>query len=349
MELNNFKQLLLKKAADNSALKAVIDIAEDDLLIEKVLESLEKMAKPSAAMGRNANAGVTAFGNQIKNKDVEMMRDALAHHINHYRAALKSGNRQVADQHLEKIIPMMHLAGKAASHSNNQLALDYIPLEPWETNYTTTERRPETGKLKEGTKGLGRRLNSVSRDVNPRSVPDYRYLEMQPHEEHADTSKSPHKGGYPFEEIQLGNPSKVDAKEAYLHLHDVAPQEHFTPHPFDEHPVHHVSEKKQDSLTPDKLEDFAQKMQDWHHSEHNARWMDNMRQSHQADPEGFKSRGKAKPSHHFDGIELLKQPHAVERPTSAASATPQIESQAPSKSIDTSNLPPALRAKFGGK
>lgn len=379
MELKGFRELLLKKAANDPTLQTIIDVMKDELIAEKVLESLEKMARPQASMGRSANAGVTAFGNQMKNKDVEMMRDALAHHVNHYRSALQHGKRELADQHLEKIIPMMHLAARAGAHSNGQLGLDYVPLEPWESNYTTTERRPETGKLKEGTKGLRRRLNSASRDKNPRSVPDYRYLEMAPHEEHADTKKSPHKGGYPFEEIQLGNPAKIDAKEAYLHLHDVGPQDAFVPHPFDEHPIHEVAEHKQDSMTPDQMEEFAQKMQGWHGSEHNAKWMEGVKQLHAKDPEAFKARGKKKPGHHYDGIELLKQPHAAGKAAGGVdvSALPpalaakfankpaaSAEAAAPQQSVTPApapaapaalpqehlaNLPPALRAKFGGK
>lgn len=374
MELKSFRELLLKKAGDDPTLQTLINVMKDDLIAEKVIESLEKMARPQASMGRSANAAITAFGNQLKNKDVEMMRDALAHHINHYRSALKHGKRDIADQHLNKIIPMMHLAARAGSHSGGQLGLDYVPLEPWETNYTTTERRPETGKLKEGTKGLRRRLNSVSRDKNPRSVPDYRYLEMAPHEEHADTKKSQHKGGYPFEEIQLGNPAKIDAKEAYLHLHDIGPQDEFVPHPFDEHPVHGYAEEKQDSLSPEHMNEFAQKMSDWHGSEHNAKWMEGVKQLHAKDPEAFKARGKNKPGHHFDGIKLLDQPHkapkvdvgnlppelaakfgnkpaapveqkqeAQSTPVTPAPATPKISAG------DVANLPPALRAKFGGK
>lgn len=334
MELKGFRELLLKKAANDPTLQTIIDVMKDELIAEKVLESLEKMARPQASMGRSANAGVTAYGNQMKNKDVEMMRDALAHHVNHYRSALKHGKRELADKHLEKIVPMMHLAARAGAHSNGQLGLDYTPLEPWESNYTTTERRPETGKLKEGTKGLRRRLNSASRDKNPRSVPDYRYLEMAPHEEHADTKKSPHKGGYPFEEIQLGNPAKIDAKEAYLHLHDVGPQDEYVAHPFDEHPIHEVAEHKQDSMTPEQMEEFAQKMQGWHGSEHNAKWMEGVKQLHAKDPEAFKARGKTKPAHHFEGLELLPQPHAAGKAAGG---------------VDVAALPPALAAKFGNK
>jgi len=376
MELKSFRELLLKKAANDPTLQTIIDVMKDDLIAEKVIESLEKMARPQASMGRSANAAVTAFGNQMKNKDVEMMRDALSHHVSHYRSALKNGQRDIADQHLNKIIPMMHLAGRAAAHSNGQLGLDYTPLEPWETNYTTPKRREETGKLKEGTKGLRRRLNSTPRaapgetDENAkgfRSVPDYRYLEMAPHEEHADTKKSPHKGGYPFEEIQLGNPAKIDSKEAYLHINDPGKQDAYVGHPFDEHPIHEYAEYKQDSLQPEHMKQFAEAMQNWHGSDHNAKWMEGVKRLHAADPDAFKARGKIKPGHHFEGINLLDQPHKksvlppeleakygnkaqvqtaapaqVETPTAATTAKPTMPKDL------MAHLPAELRARFGG-
>ena len=374
MELKSFRELLLKKAADNPTLQTLIDVMKDDLIASKVIESLEKMAKPQASMGRSANAAVTAFGNQMKNKDVEMMRDALSHHVSHYQSALKNGQRDIADKHLNQIIPLMHLAGKASAHSNGQLGLDYIPLEPWETNYTTPERIKEgaergvAGKLKEGTKGLRRRLNSTSREKNPRSVPDYHYLEMKPHEEHGDTKRSPHKGGYPFEEIQIGNPAKIDSKEAYLHIQDVGKQDAYVPHPFDEHPIHEIADTPQSSLKPEDMESIAAKMQDWHNSEHNAKWMEGVKGLHAKNPEAFKARGKTKPGHFHEGLKLQRQPHALPEeleakfgqqsaptPAAEAPAQPAAPAQAappaaPKLSPDlAAHLPEALRAKFGGK
>lgn len=368
--LNSLRELLIKKAHGDDTLQTIIAVMKDELLADKLLESLEKMARPQSSMGRSANAAVTSYGNQMKNKDVEQMRDALSHHISHYKSALKNGQRDIADQHLNKIIPMMHTAAKAAAHSNGQLGLDYIPLEPWETNYTSTERRQETGKLKEGTKGLRRRLNSVSRDKNSRSVPDYRYLEMEPHGDHADSKRSPHKGGYPFEEIQLGNPAKIDSKEAFLHVTNPGKQDAFVPHPFDEHPIHQYAEHKQDSMTPEDMGQFANDMQSWHGSEHNAKWMQNIKEAHGKDPEGFKARGKTKPGHHYEGINLLDQPHKTAGKVDVSALPPELAAKfgnqakpeptttapapaapaAPAISADQmQHLPAALRAKFGGK
>lgn len=371
MELSSFKELLLKKAEDNPTLQTMIVVMKDEIIAQHVLESLEKMARPHSSMGRGSNAAVTAFANQMKNKDVEMLRDALGHHISHYKSALKHGKRDLADQHLNKIIPMMHLAAKASAHSGGQLGMDYVPIEPWETNYTSMERRPETGKLKEGTKGLGRRPKKTDRSINSRGVPDYRYLEMPPHGEHGDMKRSPHKGGYPFEELQIGNPSKIDSGEAYLHISDVDPQDAFVSHPFDNHPIHSLADHKQDSLTPEKMQSFADEMSKWHSSEHNTKWMQSLKDAHAKDPEGFMSRGKKKPSHHYEGFELTTMPHhkgekisaedkaalpkelqekfakptaSVEqvKPVASEQAAPKVETPAVATSVAPTVKPPSL-------
>lgn len=351
MELNSFRELLLKKAEDNPTLKTLIHFMRDDLIAEKVIESLEKMAKPHASMGRFANGAITSWANQMKNKDVEMLRDALSHHVSHYKSALKNGKRGIADQHLNKIIPLMHLAARATMHSGGQLGFDYVPTEPWESNYTTLSRRPETNKLKEGTKGLNRRPKATDRSVNERGVPDYRYLEMEPHPGHPDQKSSAHKGGYPFEEIQIGNPAKIDANEAYLHINDVGPQEHYQGHPFDTHPIHGVADVRQDSLTPDKMQQFADSMHHWHGGEHNANWMQSMKDTHAKDPEAFKGRGKTKPVHHFEGMKLTDQPsHVAPYKAQAGDAAPAAASKAAIPDDVMAHLPAALKAKFqGGK
>ena len=186
MELKGFRELLLKKLeiTENSYLQDFVRYAKDDLIAERVLESLEKMAQPSAAMGRGANSALTAYGGQLTKTDIEQLKDALAHHISHYRGALKAGNRDAADKHLNKIIPLMHTIGRVSKHSGGKLALDYRSTTPWESNYTTLERHPHNNKLKEGTKDLGRRPKKT-REGSSRGVPDYRYLEMPPHAGHA--------------------------------------------------------------------------------------------------------------------------------------------------------------------
>jgi hypothetical protein len=102
-------------------------------------------------------------------------------------------------------------------------------------------------------------------------------------------------------------------------------------------------------------------MSDWHNSPHNAKWMQDVKQAHAADPEGFKARGKKKPGHFFEGMPLQRQPHAlpeeltrlVNKPQAVAptESTPAPAAQKAAPAIspkDLSHLPASLRAKFGG-
>jgi len=345
MELKSFKEILLKKAEGNPYLQTLIKYAKDDLLAEEVIESLLKMAEPSAAMGRGANSALTSYAGHMDNSDVEQLRDALGHHVSHYRGALKSMHaaqdptqkaklRGVADQHLNKIVPLMHLAGRAGKHSGGKMTLDYVSTTPWESNYTTLERHPETGKLKEGTKDLGRRASpKANREKNPRAVPDYRYLEMAPHAEHASTGRMPHKGGYPFEEIQLGSPQKRDAGQAYLPIEDIADKQDYTPHPFDQHPVHALADHPEHHLTPEQKEKFINDLSAWKASEHHKQWLADQKAKFQKDPQSYKARGTKKPGHHFEGLPLGEQPeHAKAKAQTAqapqAAAEPAAESPA---------------------
>lgn len=320
MELKSFREILLKKADGNPYLETLIKYAKDELIAEEVIESLLKMAEPSAAMGRGANHGVTSFAANLTPTHIEQMRDALGHHISHYRGALKSMHaatdpkekarlRGVADQHLNKIIPIMHIAGRAGKHSGGQMTLDYPSTTPWESNYTTIERRPDNGKLKEGTKDLGRRPSpNANREKNKKAVPDYRYLEMAPHGGHASSGKMPHKGGYPFEEIQLGSPAKRDTGQAYLPLEDVGEVNNFVPHPFDQHPIHQIADDPEHHLTQEQKDKFNADLAGWESTEHHKKWLADQKAKYQKDPEAYKARGTSKPSHHYEGIPLLDQP-----------------------------------------
>jgi len=333
MELKSFREILLKKADGNPYLQTLIKYAKDELIAEEVVDALLKMAEPSAAMGRGANHAVTSYAAGMKPIHVEQLRDALGHHISHYKGALKAHHeatdpkekaklRGVADQHLNRIIPLMHLAGKASKHSGGNLTIDYPSTTPWETNYTTTERLPN-GKLKEGTKDLGRRPSpNANRSRNPRAVPDYRYLEMPPHPGHASTEKMPHKGGYPFEEIQLGHPMKRDAGQAYLPIEDIKDVKDYVPHPFDAHPVHHHADTPQHELGPEHHEMINAGLAGWADSEHNKKWLADQKAKHAANPEAYKARGSAKPGHVYEGVPLQEMEH---HKNATAPAAPQQE------------------------
>lgn len=324
MELDSFKTILLRKADGNKNISQLLNDMEDGVFIDSVVEALEKMAKLNNNTGTNANGPVTGFGANLDKTDIHQMRDALGHHLSHYKAALKAHHaapegpekarmRQVADQHLEHLIPLMHLAGRAASHSKNKLTLDYPPLSPWETNYTTLDKNAKGGPRRDPK--LLRVRNKNSGSIS-KTVPDFHYLEMPPHPGHKDLHKMPHRGGYPWEEIQLGDPKDVDAKKAYLHIEDIPDKKEFTPHEFDQHPIRGVQDIQADHMTPEAMQEFANAHGGWRSSEHHKKWMEAQKAKYTADKEGYMKRGQTKGPHFYEGIPLKEQPghvHTVPR------------------------------------
>ena len=352
MKTSSFKKILLRKVEGDLKLTTLISSCTGEFLTNKIIESLEKMAAPGKNTGRNANSAITNFAQRLSNRDVEMMRDALGHHVSAHKAELKAGNRQAADAHLNKIIPLMHLMARTAAHSGGKLALDYVPLEPWETNYTGLERRPETGKLKEGTKGLRRRPSKTDRISNPRGVPDFRYLEMKPHPGHSDVNTSPHKEtAYPFEEIQLGSPSAVDSKQAYLPISNIQATGTFKPHPFDDHPIHKLADLEQDKISNDTMNNFGSALDNWVNHDSSKKWGESIKNLYASNPESYKNRGKQKPSHHFEGMSILDHPKEVaeyisQNPTSSVESTKLKEPKSTSSILTDdhiNDLPPELQ------
>lgn len=335
MKLESLKAVLIKKADGNNNLSSMILSMGEDTFAEAVVEALEKMAKPTHLTGTNANGPVTSFGANLDKTDMMQLRDALSHHLSHYKAALKQHHeapegspekahfRQVADKHLEHVLPLMHLAARASAHSKGKMAIDYPPLAPWETNYTTLDRNPN-GRFVRDAKLLRARPSPGAREGG-RGIKDYRYFEMPPHPGHDEVSKMPHQGGYPWEEIQLGDPKDIDAKKAYLHIEDVPDKKDYSPHPFDQHPIRGVQDIQADHLTPESLQTFAGGMQNWRGGEHHKKWMEDQKAKFAADKEGFMKRGQAKSKPLYEGMPLLEQPAHVHTVTKK---TPFSEKQA---------------------
>lgn len=323
MSLQAFRELLLKKTAGNNILSTFVEYIGENFLADAALEALEKMARPTNYKGLKANPAVTTYASHLDKSDVAQLRDALSHHVSHYKAALKAHHaatdraekqrlRTVADQHLNHLIPLMDLAAKASAHSGGRLAIDYTRLPAWETNYTTLDRRPETGKFVHDTMKLRRRPAAGARVWSPdapnnRGVRDYYYLEMPPHPGHKDVASMDHEGGYPWEEILLGSESDVDNKQAYLHIDDIPNKSEYTPHPFDEHPIRQVQDIYAHHFSDDRLKQFAEDLSNWKSSDHHRQWLASQKEAFARDPEGYKQRGKIKPSHVYEGIPLQEQ------------------------------------------
>jgi hypothetical protein len=300
MDFNSLKEILLKKASDNSNLQKTINSMSNDAIVEHVIESLEKMSR---AKGQYSNGAMEAFANQMTGTDASMLHDALGHHLSHYQSALKSGNRKVADAHLNKMIPYMDLAAKAAPNASMPLKFHHESIRPWEMNYTLPIKN-EKGKYRIQTDGLNQRANpNTSRDKNQHAVPNYHFLEMAPHEEHPKVHEKITGRGYPFEDIQFGSPEEVDANKAHLNVRDVGKHEEFVPHPFDNHPIHKLMDLTKDQflkLPDDKKKQFAEEMNNWHESPHVGNWIESQ-------PE--EQAPLTKPNHFYEGLKLQDQPH----------------------------------------
>jgi hypothetical protein len=345
MKISAFKKILLKKAKEttNPYLQDLLVNAKDEMIVNAIMESLEKMAQPSAAMGRGANSAITAFAGHLTKGDVEQVRDALAHHVSRYRGALKSNNRKVADQHLNHIIPMMHTIARASKHSDGNLAIDYRSTIPWESNYTTTDRHPNGKRLLiEGTKDLGRRPKTVTR--SERGVPNWHYLEMAPHADHSHTSTLPlPKSGYPFEEIQVGSQDQVDQGKAWLPIENIDNVSEYVPHPFDNHPIHSHADKKEENRSQEERDRFTADLVGWKNSDHHKNWLAAQKEKYTADPENYKLRGSKKPAHFWEGLSVRpqplhartkKDPNAEDQRQSVEAPTEQKPVQAHGKSSD---------------
>jgi hypothetical protein len=147
MELKSFREILIKKTEDNPRLQNLIKYVRDDVIISGVIESLEKMARLSRAAARNPNGPLLEFAGRMGDDDVHMLKDAIGHHISHYKNALermhaseddgeKSKFRTIADQHLSRIVPLAHLAARSEHHSKGRIAADLPPIRAWQANYT---------------------------------------------------------------------------------------------------------------------------------------------------------------------------------------------------------------------
>jgi hypothetical protein len=139
----------------------------------------------------------------------------------------------------------------------------------------------------------------------------------------------------------------VEKKQAYLHVPTIDKKiEGFTPHEFDSHPIHSVHDMTHAELekNPQLMQRFSEEMTNWRGSPNHESWKNRHKQEFASDAETYKSRGKAKPVHHFEGAQLMLQPH--KQTSSSVSSAPMPASAPKSETVDFSNLPAELQAKY---
>jgi len=324
MDLSNFKELLIKKAEGNENLQTLIQLIDKGYLAEKIIESLEK----AAHKGDKANSAITSFAGSATTPDINMLHDAISHHLSKFAAANKARPAQstpvtkkismtdhsvnpngkttkeyqtqhvdidpVAHQHLERAMHLADLAAKASKHSMGKINFDHVPTQAWEMNETSNHQRVnENGQKKyaDDQQGLKRRLTGNKPGDKDTRFANYGYLFQNPHEGYATKGKlRGHVGQYPFEEM------KINDKHVHIDPNVEVPTE-FEPHEFDKHPMFQAEgktpawERSESNRSDADREAYAKKMSDWHDSPEFNKWLDRHEQEEEKDPEAYAKRG----------------------------------------------------------
>jgi hypothetical protein len=239
--LQSFRQLLLKKTDDES-LRTLIKFSSDSILVDQVIESLEKMAV-NRNRGSHANAAIRDFGTEIDPElEPAMIREALGHHASRYKAALKQDNQSAANKHAENFFKILDMVHKAEPHSHGKLQADMVDIKPWERTHPSRSetfadriaRDPEYAKENPVTRGKKLPHHFVNDTVGFSFKPkgnDWSFLQNDPHESYKnDTLKTGHQGAYPMEHTKING--KYIPIEDVEDLHDANMS-----HPFDKHPI----------------------------------------------------------------------------------------------------------------
>ncbi len=323
MAVESFRELLLRKTDPTSGLYALIKYSKDEVLTERILESLEKMAESRAH--KKPNGSVRILGENLRKDHADMIHDSLGHHISHYKAALKADKKDVADKHMRSIFKHMHLLKKMTrdagnkDHSGGKISYEAPDVRGWERNDKKLIRTldHDTAKKKAGdfindTKGWGLPLRN-----------GYDFMRGIPHGSHIKPDKlDDHKdGGYPLEEI------KVNGK--YVHVEDIDSPGEYVEHEFDHHPIFHKHKfvigqnKKTGSNISKNIHSYnippsrySKELDDqfhidskrYHSGDEVERWEGKHDELEAADPEGYAARGSVKSDKVHSAPVPLKQP-----------------------------------------
>ena len=307
---DNLRKLIKTRASSEAA--ELLNKLDDSVLSEIVGELLEK-----SNSGRKGNPFLTLFSKKGSRKDAHMLRDAIGHHVSHYKAARKKedeltaagdseGAKKFADaanQHILAVKNKMYLAKK--KHGNGAISLDAVNPKYWEQNHIGTDNK------KRNSKGWGI-------PISAKNAKTLRFLDQAPHESHKDENSKGHKhtygagheGGYPFGQISISASDGAGGfhPKKYISIDDKleSPGE-YVPHEFDSHPLlstfggkKPLFERKSQSFGDIGSDDYnrniqevGQAVKDWVSgaSGHWDSYMKRHREMEQADPEGYRNRG----------------------------------------------------------
>lgn len=283
MKLSGLRELLLKKTNCDPYTHTLIKHMSDEKLQEYVLESLEKMAHKRDFLGSHANHAEREFASKM-DADVEgaMLRDAIGHHASHYKAALKSGNDNLATKHAKQLRRLVSLGLRAQNHSDGELQIEAPDIKPWERNaYTKLKEKYADGGHQQkhystATKGFHTKAGGHDWMRKP---PHWSYEGDQSYTKYKDQA-------YPLRDI------KVNGK--YIHIdHDIESPGEYTPHEFDNHPVVGLTGAGDHTLTPEKRAKFLEAFHAFEESDHAKSWLDRHEKLRTENEEMYEKRGIA--------------------------------------------------------
>ena len=323
MKIENFRELLLRKTADNPNLQTLVKYARDEILADRVLESLEKMAR-AGHKGDAANFAVRDFGLDMDPEmHPHMIRDALGHHVSRYKNALNNNNQPLANQHAKQTFRLMNLADTVQKHSHGKLSIDYVSTQPWERNkllntYASDHPKVQEGKYREGD------FTTKTKGLNYKGS-DFSWLQKAPHESYKkEIKRHGHNNAYPFEHI------KVNGKN--IHVNEDVDSSNYEPHEFDHHPVMDHFEDSVKHRTSKRDQEYVDSKTKYYDEEpHIDSFFDRHEKLEAEDSEAYKARG-SKPS---DPVHSpVDTPLSLEEEKREAPAAKEK-----AKSVDLSKIP----------
>ena len=326
MKLDNFKELLIKKTADKSMANLVKFIRED-VLIDMVLESLEKMAD-SNNKGSSPNHAVLHYGTEMDPQhDPNLIHDALSHHVSHYKSAIDNGNQKIANQHARKIFDIVDMSRRLEDHSNGKLKVSAVPVQPWERHTKSDTFGQKMDRLK-SAKNAGQQLspkdeewlsdNPVTRGkknsdqfINDTkgwgyTDSDFSFLQKAPHSDKTslnEVRKTGHAGAYPLEHIAVNG--------KYVDVEPIEQQDTFKSHPFDSHPIMSHYSVSPKNRTPEKDAEYRKQYEDFQSSPELDGFFSSQEARESKDPQAFSQRGssKSQPVHkQVDPVDMSSLP-----------------------------------------
>jgi len=281
MNLDSFKELLLRKTSDNN-LKTVIEYIDDTVLLAHVFESLEKMAQHRAGSSTTkANQLVHQFAGMIDPHDLHQMRDAMAHHAARFGAAIKAGHKDVANKHAKQWVKLNDLARKVQSASGADIGWHMpVDIKAWQAN---VEKAPGHKSIDSGNSKSKSYYYDRSKDRIDLPGLQYHYNKTPPDYMHLAEAPAPHKAGansqsqyikeildskhedskgeeryhngpYPMEHVKIGGRYPDIASQ------DVSEIGSYKQHEFDKHPIVDYFTHKEADLKPSDIEDYGNRL-----------------------------------------------------------------------------------------